>query len=125
MVTKVDLKKKLKRLYGPSAREVSVVDVPRMNFLMIEGQGDPNTSEEYADALEALYAVSYAIKFRVKRSEDIDYGVMPLEGLWWTDLEVDGDDHAARGIRLAGAPRGNKECGRKEEETSRNPEIAF
>jgi hypothetical protein len=85
MVTKVDLKKKLKRLYGPSAREVSVVDVPRMNFLMIEGQGDPNTSEEYADALEALYAVSYAIKFRVKRSEDIDYGVMPLEGLWWTD----------------------------------------
>ena len=85
MVTKVDLKKKLKRLYGPSAREVSVVDVPRMNFLMIEGQGDPNTSEEYADALEALYAVSFAIKFRVKRSEDIDYGVMPLEGLWWTD----------------------------------------
>ena len=84
-MTKVDLKKKLKRLYGPSAREVSVVDVPRMNFLMIEGQGDPNTSEEYADALEALYAVSYAIKFRVKRSEGIDYGVMPLEGLWWTD----------------------------------------
>jgi hypothetical protein len=85
VVAKVDIRKKHKRLYGPSAREVSVADVPQMNFLMIDGQGDPNTSEEYADALEALYAVSYAIKFRVKRSEGIDYGVMPLEGLWWTD----------------------------------------
>jgi hypothetical protein len=84
-VTKVDLKKELKQLYGPSAKEVSVVDVPPINFAMIDGQGDPNTSPEYAEALEALYAVSYAIKFKVKRSEGIDYGVMPLEGLWWTD----------------------------------------
>jgi hypothetical protein len=84
-VTKVDLKKELKQLYGPSAKEVSVVDVPPMNFAMIDGQGDPNTSPEYAEALEALYVVSYAIKFKVKRSEGIDYGVMPLEGLWWTD----------------------------------------
>ncbi len=85
-MTKVDLKKELKHLYGPSAREVSVVDVPRMNFLMVEGQGDPNTSREYAEALEALYAVSYAIKFMIKRLESsVDYAVMPLEGLWWTD----------------------------------------
>jgi hypothetical protein len=84
-VTKVDLKKELKHLYGPSAKEVSTVDVPPMSFLMIDGQGDPNTSKEYAEALEALYAVSYAIKFKVKRSEGIDYGVMPLEGLWWAD----------------------------------------
>ena len=82
---KVDLKKELKRLYGPSAKEVSVVDVPSMNFVMIDGAGDPNTSEEYADALEALYSVSYAIKFALKRKEVVDYGVLPLEGLWWTD----------------------------------------
>lgn len=83
---KVDLKKELKHLYNPSTREVSVVDVPQMYFLMIDGQGDPNTSDEYAEALEALYAVSYAIKFRVKRSErGVDYAVMPLEGLWWID----------------------------------------
>lgn len=83
---KVDLKKELKHLYNPSAREVSVVDVPQMYFLMIDGQGDPNTSDEYAEALEALYTVSYAIKFRVKRTErGVDYAVMPLEGLWWID----------------------------------------
>lgn len=86
VVTKFDLKKDLKHLYGPSAKEVSVVDVPPMNFLMIDGKGDPNTSKEYAEALEALYAVSYAIKFMIKRTESsVDYAVMPLEGLWWTD----------------------------------------
>jgi len=83
---KVDLKKELKHLYGPLAKEVSVVDVPHMIFLMIDGEGDPNTSPEYADALEALYALSYALKFKVKRAPSgVDYAVMPLEGLWWTD----------------------------------------
>jgi hypothetical protein len=86
VVTKVDLKKELKHLYGPSTREVSVVDVPRMNYLMIDGEGDPNTSRGYADAIKALYAVSYAIKFKIKKLEgSVDYAVMPLEGLWWTD----------------------------------------
>ena len=82
----MDFKKKLKHLYQPSAREVSVVDVPPMNFLMIDGQGDPNGSEAYADAVAALFSVSYTLKFRVKSSElRVDYGVMPLEGLWWAD----------------------------------------
>ena len=85
MVKKVDLKKELKHLYNPSAKEVSVVDIPSMNFLMVDGKGDPNTAPEYADALEALYAISYAIKFLIKRKESgLDYAVMPLEGLWWT-----------------------------------------
>ena len=84
-VTKVDLKKELKHLSVPSAKDVSEVEVPPMKFLMIDGKGDPNTSQEYAEALEALYAVSYAIKFAVKRTEGVDYAVMPLEGLWWTD----------------------------------------
>jgi hypothetical protein len=83
---KVDLRKNLKRLYQPSAKEVSQVTVPQMNYLMLDGEGDPNTSEAYQNGVEALYALSYAIKFIVKKGLlAIDYGVMPLEGLWWTD----------------------------------------
>ena len=85
-MAKIDLRKELKHLYGPSTKEVSIVDILEMNFLMIDGSGDPNTSQEYQEAIEALYAVSYELKFMVKRGESgIDYGVMPLEGLWWTD----------------------------------------
>jgi len=84
-MAKIDLKKELKHLYRPSPREVTVVDVPPMNFLMIDGSGDPNTSAEYKEALEALYALAYALKFRVKRSQGVDYVVMPLEGLWWVE----------------------------------------
>ncbi len=83
---KVDLKKEVKHLYNPSSKEVLIVDVPKMSFLMIDGVGNPNTAQEYKDAVEALYAVSYALKFIVKKGESgIDYGVMPLEGLWWAD----------------------------------------
>lgn len=82
----LDLKKQLKHLYQPSTKEVALVAVPAMNFLMIDGQGDPNTSPEYVAAIEALYAVAYTLKFMVKKSAlAIDYGVMPLEGLWWAD----------------------------------------
>lgn len=84
-MTKIDLKKELKHLYNPSAKKVAIVDVPKMNFLMINGAGDPNTAKEYKDAVEALFAVSYALKFMTKKRKGIDYGVMPLEGLWWTD----------------------------------------
>ena len=82
---KIDLKKELKRLYQPSAKEVVMVEVPAMNFLMIDGQGDPNTSPSYQAAVEALFSVAYAIKFKVKKTLAIDYGVLPLEGLWWAD----------------------------------------
>lgn len=82
---KVDIKKILKDFYNPPAKEIVFVDVPPMNFLMIDGSGDPNKSPAYAEAIEALYAISYAIKFAVKKEKEIDYGVMPLEGLWWTD----------------------------------------
>ncbi|MFA6310667.1 MAG: GyrI-like domain-containing protein [Sterolibacterium sp.] len=83
---KIDLKKQLKHLYQPSAKEVVEVDVPAMNYLMVDGEGDPNTSQAYADAIEALFAVAYAVKFMVKKSAAaIDYGVMPLEGQWWAD----------------------------------------
>jgi len=82
---KLDLKKEYRRFYNPSAKECSIVDVPEMQFLMIDGSGDPNTSSAYREALEALYAMSYTLKFLSKRTEGIDYVVMALEGLWWSD----------------------------------------
>jgi hypothetical protein len=82
---KRDLKKELKEFYNPSAKAISIVNVPKMNFLMIDGQGNPNTSPVYAAAVSALYAVAYTLKFKLKKEAAIDYGVMPLEGLWWVD----------------------------------------
>lgn len=85
-MVKVDFKKKLKHLYQPSANKVEMVEVPKMNFLMVDGAGDPNTSQAFQDAIEALYPVSYALKFMIKKGEvGVDYGVLPLEGLWWAD----------------------------------------
>jgi hypothetical protein len=82
--TKVDLKKELKQLYNPSAKEVSTVNVPEMNFLMVNGEGAPS-SPQYMQSIEALFTVSYTLKFMVKKAKGIDYAVMPLEGLWWMD----------------------------------------
>lgn len=83
---KIDYKKELKHLYRPSTKKVGIVDVPKMNFLMIDGQGDPNTSQAFLDAISALYPLSYTLKFMVKKGEaGIDYGVLPLEALWWAD----------------------------------------
>ena len=83
---KIDYKKELKHLYRPSAKVVEIVDVPKMNFLMVDGEGDPNTSLPFQDAIDVLYPLSYALKFMVKRGEiGVDYGVLPLEGLWWAD----------------------------------------
>lgn len=85
----LDLKKQFKHLYQPSAKQISVVDVPPMNFLMVDGSGDPNISAEFQAATEALYALSYALKFGVKQGKygdtPYDYPVMALEGLWWAD----------------------------------------
>src|SRR5690606_17605402 len=83
---RIDLRKELKHLYSASVKEVVEVDVPTFRFLMIDGQGDPNTSVEYAQAVEALFSVSYAAKFKVRNELQLcDYAVMPLEGLWWAD----------------------------------------
>lgn len=83
---KIDYKKELKHLYKPSAKDVVIVNVPQMNFLMIDGEGDPNTSQTFQDAVESLYALSYAIKFMIKKGDlALDYGVLPLEGLWWAE----------------------------------------
>jgi hypothetical protein len=84
-MSKVDFKKELKHLYRPSAKKFEVVDVPPLQFLMVDGHGDPNTAQEYQEALEALYAVAYKIKFLSKRQLEKDYVVLPLEGLWWAE----------------------------------------
>jgi hypothetical protein len=84
-MSKIDFKKDLKHLYQASAKKFEVVDVPPMNFLMIDGHGDPNTAQEYQDAVEALYAVAYALKFTSKKEKGMDYVVPPLEGLWWVE----------------------------------------
>lgn len=81
---KVDLKKEV--FYKASAKEIAEVDVPAFRFLMVDGAGDPNTTPEYVQAVEALFSVSYTAKFMLKKGpQAIDYAVMPLEGLWWAD----------------------------------------
>jgi hypothetical protein len=84
-MSKVDFKKELKYLYRPSTKRFEVVEVPLMNFLMIDGHGDPNTAPAYKEAVEALYAVAYRLKFMSKKTMGQDYVVPPLEGLWWAE----------------------------------------
>lgn len=82
-VTKVDLKKRLKHLYYPLITDTRIVNVPDMQFLMIDGTGNPNISPAYQQAIEALYGVAYTMKFLIKKELAFDFPVMPLEGLWW------------------------------------------
>lgn len=83
-MSKVDFKKEYKEFYSPP-QEFVVVNVPEMQFLMVDGHGDPNIAQEYQDAVEALYAVAYKIKFTSKKQFGKDYVVPPLEGLWWAE----------------------------------------
>jgi hypothetical protein len=76
-------------LYRASARGPELVQVRELTFVMIDGQGDPNTSTAYKDAIEALYGLSYTLKFAVKKELGLDYRVGPLEGLWWADDMAD------------------------------------
>ena len=89
---KRNLKKEWPHLYKPSAKKIVTVDVPEMNFLMIDGEGDPNISNDFQQAVEGLFGISYTLKFMIKKQEidmgikeQLDYAVMPLEGLWWAD----------------------------------------
>lgn len=84
MVDKLDLKQQYKALYAPPKKPV-IVDVPPFNYLMIDGQGDPNNSQMFSDAISALFTLSYTLKFAVKKTLGVDYAVMPLEGLWWVE----------------------------------------
>ena len=75
--------KKTQDSYRARSGEFRVIDVPAMQYLMVDGHGDPNSGKEYADALAALYPVAYTLKFASKRALERDYVVPPLEALWW------------------------------------------
>lgn len=84
MTHKVDFKKTVES-YRARAGVFHIVDVPEMQYLMVDGHGDPNTSPAYVKAVESLYPVAYKMKFASKQDLNRDYVVPPLEGLWWAD----------------------------------------
>lgn len=84
MTNKQDFKKSLDA-YQAKRDQFRIVDVPDLQYLMIDGHGDPNTSPAFTRAVQALYPVAYKLKFASKRDLGRDYVVMPLEGLWWAD----------------------------------------
>ena len=93
-MSKLDLRKELKAFYN-AKRKPSFVDIPPGKFLTILGKGDPN-GEEYQEALQALYGMSYTLKFDLK-AQGRDYTVMHLEGLWWIENGIfDLNDPAPR-----------------------------
>lgn len=77
-----DVKKAFPELYAPKPGVMEVVEVPQQRFLMIDGHGDPNVSPEYAAAIEALFALSYAVRAVAKERLGRVHTVAPLEGLW-------------------------------------------
>ncbi len=83
-MAKRDFKKELKHLYGPSTKKFTVVDVPPMNFLMIDGHGDPNNNPEFQGGMDALYGMVYTIKFALKPL-GIEFVIPPSEALWWME----------------------------------------
>jgi hypothetical protein len=85
-MTALDIVRQHRELYAPSAKHAAIVEVPELAFIMLDGRGDPNGSEEYVQALGALYGVAYTLKFTLKKADpERDFKVAPLEGLWWTD----------------------------------------
>jgi hypothetical protein len=91
---KIDYKKENKDLYAPK-RKPSLIEVPEMIFIMVDGKGNPNTSESYQKAIEILYGLSFTIKMSKMSGTQpegyFEYVVPPLEGLWWLkDDKFDG-----------------------------------
>lgn len=82
---KYDVKTAHRGLYSAPSKEFTVVDVPEFRYAAVDGRGDPNTPPAYADAVQALYAVAYTLKFACKKTLGRDFVVAPLEGLWRAD----------------------------------------
>ena len=87
----LDLKKQYKYLYQPSAKKIETVQVPNLQFAMIDGAiekgSEPGKSLTFAEATQAMYSMAYTLKFMLKKRKTnaIDYPVMALEGLWWVE----------------------------------------
>ncbi len=88
---KLDLRKEYKHLYQPSAKKVEVVEAPPFQFAMVDGVMEPGASPglspSFQGAVEALYGISFTLKFMSKKRQEnpLDYSVMALEGLWWVE----------------------------------------
>ncbi|QGQ19160.1 hypothetical protein GC089_07855 [Cellulomonas sp. JZ18] len=80
----LDLKREIPA-YRARRGTPELVTVPPLQYLMVDGHGDPNTAPEYQDALRTLYPVAYTLKFLSRRELGRDHVVMPLEALWWAD----------------------------------------
>ena len=84
----LDLRKQYKYLYQPSAKKIETVQVPCLQFAMIDGAiekgSEPGKSPLFAEATQAMYSMAYTLKFMLKKRKTnaIDYPVMALEGLW-------------------------------------------
>lgn len=81
----IDLKKVYREHYTARVGKPALVEVPARPFIMIDGEGDPNTSPEYADAIAALYPLAYGLRAAIKKETGDGYTVMPLQGLWWAE----------------------------------------
>ncbi len=86
---KIDFKKEFKEFYGAPKKRPVIVEVPTFKFLMIDGQGEPGVCRAHREAIEALFGAAYKVKFTLKKEQNFDYTVMPLEGLWWADDMAD------------------------------------
>lgn len=87
-MAKIDFKKTLKAFYNPKPKKYEIIEIPKMNFIMIDGIGKPGTSAAYLDSLAALYPIAYKAKFLAK-AKDQDYVVPPLQALWWAEDMTD------------------------------------
>ena len=83
-MAKYDIRKDLPALYSGRAGHIALIDIPPQTFFAVDGAGDPNTVPAYAEAVQALYACAYSLKFACK-AQGCDFTVPPLEGLWWAD----------------------------------------
>ncbi len=78
----------VKRLYR-ATKTPQLVDVPALMYVCVDGHGEPSTSPAYADAVQALYAISYAVRFAINAASGQSVKVSTLEGLWWaSDMTV-------------------------------------
>jgi len=88
---KINLKQNLEHLYNTSSEESTFVEVPSMNFIMIDGEGNPHSSNEYHNAVDAITEVSYILNLISRKNLQIDYPIMPVEILWWNDAKPSSD----------------------------------
>ncbi|HKZ30334.1 MAG TPA: GyrI-like domain-containing protein [Acidimicrobiia bacterium] len=79
----IDFKKKHRALYTAPKDTPVIVEVPPLQYVMVDGSGNPNTSPRFQECMSGLYPMAYTLRFAIKAEEQVAYSVMPLQGLWW------------------------------------------